>query len=398
MDRDITGPAAGANQQGVRDHNERLILTLLQRQGPMPGTDVARMAGLSPQTVSVILRELEQDGFIGRGDPQRGRVGKPAVPMHLDPGGVLSFGLKIGRRSADLVLCDFQGQVRALRQMTYGHPMPGPIMDFLRQGLSDMTAALSVAERARLAGVGIAMPWQIWNWHEVFGAPEAELALWRGFDIARAVAAFSDLAVFVENDATAACRAEHLYGRGREFRDFAYFFVGSFVGGGLALNHSVYEGRFGNAGAFGPLPAFGPDGKPCTLLDVASIYRLENALRAAGHSPGILWSLPQDWSAVDDIVQDWIVTSAREMARSALIVAAVIDVECVLIDGAFPPGVRDRLVTEMRRALPQLDTRGVVVPRIEAGQVGGNARALGAAAVPIVSQYLLNTHGALAAL
>jgi predicted NBD/HSP70 family sugar kinase len=398
MDRELAGLAVGANQQGVRDHNERLILSLLQRQGPMPGTDVARAAGLSPQTVSVILRELEQDGFITRGDPQRGRVGKPAVPMSLDPAGVLSLGLKIGRRSADLVLTDFQGHPRAQVQTTYSHPLPGPIMAFLRDGLATLTGGLIDRDRARLAGIGIAMPWQIWNWHEVFGAPAEELALWRGFDIARAIAAFTDLPVFVENDATAACRAEHLYGRGREFRDFAYFFVGSFIGGGIVLNHSVYEGRFGNAGAFGPLPAFGPDGAPCTLLDVASIYRLENAVRAAGHSPRTLWSQPQDWSGFDPIVDDWIATSAREMARAALIVAAVIDVECVLVDGAFPASVGARMVDQMRRAIPGLDTRGIVVPRIEQGQIGGNARALGAASVPVVSQYLLNTHGQLAAL
>jgi len=398
---DLPGPGgglgAGVNQQGLRDHNARLILSLLQRQGAMPGTDVARVSGLSPQTVSVILRGLEQDGFISRGDPQRGRVGKPAVPMRLAAGGVLSVGLKIGRRSADLVLTDFLGQVRGQLQSTYRYPLPGTILAFLQDGLAAFNAPLSPDERARVAGIGIAMPWQIWNWHEVFGASAADLSTWEGLDIATEVARFSDLPVYIENDATAACRAEHVYGRGRGYRDFAYFYVGSFIGGGVVINHSVYEGRFGNAGAFGPLPAFGPDGKPCQLLDVASIYLLEARLRAAGFDPRQLWDQPQDWSGFGAILTDWIALSAREMARAALTVAAVIDMEAVLVDGAFPPGVRSQLVAGMRSAVKGFDTRGIMVPVIEEGEVGGNARALGAACGPVFSRYLLNTHGGLAA-
>ena len=36
----------------------------------------------------------------------RGRVGQPTIPMSLDPDGAYSLGLKIGRRSCDLVLVE----------------------------------------------------------------------------------------------------------------------------------------------------------------------------------------------------------------------------------------------------------------------------------------------------
>ncbi len=101
---------SGVRPQGQRDHNERLILSTLQRAGPLPGSDLARLAGLSPQAVSVILRRLEGEGLVRRGEPVRGRVGKPRVPVGLDPDGVLSLGLKLGRRSSDLLLADFAGQ------------------------------------------------------------------------------------------------------------------------------------------------------------------------------------------------------------------------------------------------------------------------------------------------
>ena len=86
----------GANQKGLRNHNERLILSVLQRHGQMPGSDIARDTHLSAQTVSVILRKLESDGLVLKGETVKGRVGKPSVPMAINPDGALSFGFKLG--------------------------------------------------------------------------------------------------------------------------------------------------------------------------------------------------------------------------------------------------------------------------------------------------------------
>jgi predicted NBD/HSP70 family sugar kinase/biotin operon repressor len=386
------GLSGGVNQTGVRDYNERLILSTIQRLGPHAGSDIARMTGLSPQTVSVILRALESDGLLVRGVPQKGRVGKPSVPMGLAAEGVFSFGLKIGRRSADLVLTDFFGTVRQQVQATYRYPMPLNLLAFLKSGIESISGGMSEKQRSRICGIGIAQPHEIWNWHETIGAPSDDLNSWREVDFIAHVSQFSDLPVYVENDATAACRAEHVYGRGREFRDFAYFFVGSFIGGGVVLNHSIFDGAYGNAGAFGSLPARRPDGKMGQLLDTASLYLLEAAIVEAGMEPARLWAQPQDWTGFPGLLDAWIDRAAVELARAAMTVCSVIDFGAVLIDGAFPESVRRRLITGVQSEMAALDSRGLVVPVIASGKVGGNARAIGAACGPVFSQFLLNTH------
>ena len=93
----------GATPMGVRDHNERLVLSTVQRLGPMASADIARCTRLSAQTVSVITRSLEADGLLMKGEPVRGKVGKPLTPMCLNSSGVYSYGLRIGRRSAELI-------------------------------------------------------------------------------------------------------------------------------------------------------------------------------------------------------------------------------------------------------------------------------------------------------
>ena len=381
--------AKGANQQGVRDHNERLILSMIQRLGPLPGSEIAKQSKLSPQTVSIILRSLESDGFLAKGEPQRGRVGKPSIPMALAPDAAFSVGLKIGRRTADALLTDIHGQICWESRLTYGYPDCDDILAFIKRGLDEIDDYLGPKRQKRLAGIGIAMPSEMWNWYDKIGATQDQLARWQDFDLIDSIKAFCDLPVFIDNDATAACRAELAFGQGRHHQNFAYFFLGSFIGGGVVLNGSVFEGPTKNAGAFGLLPAHMNGAPMRQLIDAASIYLLEDELEDQGVPQTQLWSTPLDWSSFPAPVNQWVEQTAQHLACSALTVCAVIDFESVIIDGALPDEVRKQLIAQTNDACIALDSRGLIRPKILEGSVGPNARALGASSLPVTEKYFL---------
>jgi predicted NBD/HSP70 family sugar kinase len=106
--------------------------------------------------------------------------------------------------------------------------------------------------------------------------------LWRDCDLRAELAAVCDMPVYLQNDATAACAAELVFGKHQGLSNYLYLYIGTFVGGGVVLNGSIYSGRTGNAGALGPLPVTGPEGTPVQLLDRASIMLLERMLRDQG--------------------------------------------------------------------------------------------------------------------
>jgi len=384
--------SSGVNQSGVRDYNERLLLTMLLRHGAMPGSDLARLANISSQTVSVILRKLEKDGLLERGEPVKGKVGKPSIPMTLAKNGVFSLGLRIGRRSSELVLIDLHGIVHNQLQINYQYPMPDAIFSFLENGIPEISAVLKQKDQHRICGIGVAAPFELWNWHELVGAPQTEFSIWKTIDFAERIAMFSELPVYPVNDATAACRAEHVYGRGREFQDYAYFFIATFVGGGIVINHSVFEGHRFNAGALGSLRSIGPHGEPRQLIDMASVHLLEKRLVEVDIDPKRLWDEPQDWRELSRYVDPWLRQTAQELAKASLSTCSVIDFEAILIDGAFPLEVKTALVDQTRRYLTTQDTRGLIPPAIEQAVMGGNARTIGAACGPIFSQLFLNAN------
>ena len=385
----IRSISTGLSQKGVRDHNERLLLSLLQRNGPMPGSDLSLLAKLSPPTVSSILRRLKGEGILETGDPVRGKVGKPSIPMKLASDGAFSFGLKIGRRSTDLVLIDLNGNLREERQLTYPVPLPDDIFDFLEVSVRDIIDDMETAHAERICGLGIAAPFELWKRPDRSLDMSAALSPWEGIDLKEEARSRVSLPVLLLNDATAACQAEHTYGRGKEFRDYAYFFIGAFIGGGVVLNNSVFEGRQGNAGALGSLRSIGPNGESMQLVDMASIHQLELRLREVDLDPQQLWSDPDSWHTLSRYVDPWLGQTAQELAKAALSTCSVIDFEAILIDGAFPTSVRDDLVSRVRRYVVTQDTRGLIQPRIESGSIGGKARAIGAATQPIGAQFMM---------
>ena len=214
--------------------------------------------------------------------------------------------------------------------------------------------------------------------------------LWRDCDLRAEIASFCNMPVYLQNDATAACAAELVFGTHEGLSDYLYFYIGTFVGGGVVLNGSVYSGRTGNAGALGPLPVIGPDGKLVQLIDRASIMLLERMLRTNGQDPSPLWNNPDHWSGFEALADEWVGIVARGLAQAIVSAAAIIDFEHVIIDGGIPADVREKLVAATRAEVDTYDVRGLEVPKILPGTVGHLARALGAASLPLFDKFLID--------
>lgn len=384
------GLSRGTNQTGVRLYNERLVLSLVRRHGPMPKAAIARATGLSPQTISIIINQLSDDGLLVRGSPQRGRIGQPSVPYSLNPEGAYSYGLKIGRRSADLYLIDFTGRVLDLVHETYRYPTPDSIRRFAGGAIARLEGGLDAAARGRIAGLGIAAPYEMWTWPEEIGAPRADIDAWRAVDIRAELAREHGWPVYFSNDITAACAAELMFGRGGEFRDYLYVYIGSFIGGGLVLDGNLFPGRSQNAGALGSMPAPGErdlSRKTVQLMNVASIFVLEKALEAEGRDASVLWRSPDDWGDLGPVVSRWIGEVAGNVAFAIGAAIAVIDVQTVMIDGAFPAAVRAEVTARTREALARLNQQGLTPFEVVEGTMGNAARATGGAAIPLLANF-----------
>jgi len=374
----------GVNQAGGRAYNERLALSLIRLNGPLPKAELARLTGLTVQTITQIIRRLEAEGLVVANAPVRGRVGQPYVPFALNPLGALSFGVKIGRRSAEIVLCDLAGGVIAKERRAYAYPVPDEVVRFVAGTIQALRNGQGAGQR--YAGIGVAVPFELWKWAEVVDAPPGKLDGWRDFNIAGELGRRTGLATLVSNDATAACGAELAYVLRGQSIDMMYIFVGSFAGGGVVLNGSLLQGRTGNAGALGSMPVV-VGGRRGQLIHHASLLTLERAVAQAGGDSALV-NLPEgNWSSLEPALTVWIDNAADALAQTLVSGAAVMDFAHMRIDGALPRPVLLRLVEATRLATARFDLQGLSPFEIEPGGLGQDARALGGAMLPLFNSF-----------
>jgi predicted NBD/HSP70 family sugar kinase len=262
------------------------------------------------------------------------------------------------------------------------------------EALPELMHGLPATLRPRVSGMGVAMPFQLWNWVQALGAPQAEMDAWRDCDIQTDLAAITGMPVYLQNDATSACGAELVFGSGDKPRDFLYFYVGTFIGGGLVLNGQLFLGRTGNAAGVGPIPVPGPDGRMRRLFDAASLTSLADAMDAAGESADQLWEQPDRWQVSQPVLERWLTEASEGLASAILSATTLLELEAVLIDGWMPPEIRAEITAHTAAALQRLDLSGITPPVVREGTVGAQARSLGAAAIPLSQRYLLDQNAA----
>ena len=388
-----TGPAVlrprGSNHVGMRQFNERVVLQAIRLNGSMAKAELARLTGLTAQTIGMITTRLEEDGLLLRHEPVRGRIGQPSVPMALNPDGAFALGIKIGRRSADLLLVDFTGAVRRRESLPYDFPDAQTLLPQIQAHMTSIRHGLGPLA-ARLVGVGVAAPFSLGGWHKMLGLPQSVSDHWNRIDLCAMVQAFSDVPVSFVKDTAAACVAELVAGRGRDLKSFLYLFVDTFVGGGLVINSHLHGGVHGNSGAVASLPlqvASPERGMPQQLIAQASLWELEQRFKQQGLDRSAVYDERALSADYRPFTLAWIATAAAALAQCVVSGTAFLDIDAVLLDGSFSRGMLQLLRDSTQQALALYDWEGLWPATLMAGSMGPDAGALGGALLPLHANF-----------
>ncbi len=388
----------GSNSVHVRQYNERVILTLLRRLGEASKADLARHARLTNNTAGQIVRDLEEQHLVRVGGKRMGARGQPATILLLNPEGAYSIGFKLGRRSMDALLVDFAGRVIERRRLERAFPMPEEAVAFASESVAGLRRLVDGRGRTRIAGLGVAMPYNLGSWQRELDIPLAAYRRWNEFDLGAALADTTGLEVFCENDGTAAAVAELFQGQDRSLDDFLYVFVGAALGGGVVLAGDYRRGVHANAGDIGLMPtgpsrlssAPAPDGRPEIALTRASVNALIRHLRASGQSVESREQFDALLERGHPAVAEWLADAADALVLPLLSAARVLDVAAVVVDGTLPRNLLDQLIAALAHALAAASPESREPPRLARGTVGRDAPAIGAAILPLHLNFSSN--------
>lgn len=264
----------------ARAHNRSLVLQTLFHQGAMSRADLSRETGLTRVTISDLIAELIEDGYVAeRGTREVTGPGKPAILVDLDREGHRIIGLDLSRSDRFLgAVLTLDGEIVARHEAS----VPADPADILATVIR-LTRELVADAHAPVLGVGVGSPGIVDDHGTVLTAPNLR---WTDIDLEGILRAEVSLPVLVANDANAAVLAEYTFGGAGD--DVMLVRVGRGVGSGLLSGGQPMLGSRFAAGEIGHVTV-GTDGGPvCVCGKVGcleawlSVPSLERALAEEG--------------------------------------------------------------------------------------------------------------------
>ncbi|AOJ72753.1 MULTISPECIES: ROK family protein [Burkholderia] len=386
----------GSNSANVRRYNERLLLRALRRAGSASKADLARLANLTGTAVGSIIASLAEAKLIEfAGRRAEGQRGQPASLIRLDPRGAFGIGVRLDRMRIETALVNFAGDVIGRRSHDTLLPPPATVLEIVKQDVAAMQRLLAPHERERLAGVGVAQPYNLGSWLREIDLPADAFGAWAEVDFARELDRAIALPVFSENDGNAAAIAELFYGCGRQRDDFVYLFLGPAIGGGIAIDGDCLRGVTGNAGDFAMMPVPPsrlpsvpkPRGAWDILITRASLNGLVRHLRYCGEKVESRADLEACIARGAKAVDEWIDDCVDALAPALRAALAVLESPVVVLDADIDAGLIGTLIARLHAALAALAPEARGTPALVRGSFGPDAGAIGAATLPMFFNF-----------
>lgn len=376
----VIKPAFLRNQASVVfSENERLMLDLVRRYGPISRAGLARESDLTMQSVVRLVDVLSERGFLRFGEKVANvGPGQPSRPLSLVPDAAFTYGISIMTDAVSVCVMDLSGKIRAVTSAPVDISSKDAVVKVIRIVLSKL-AGQAKAKPDRVFGAGIAVSGYFVAPAEV--NPPTGMNAWALHNLEADLQAALEMPVWIENNGNAAAAGESLYGVGRRHKNFAYIYIATGLGGGLVINGEVQRGHRGNAGEFtGLLPLKERGDRPTLnlLIDILN----KNGVPISGIAD-LRQRFQMDWPGV----QEWLDRAQSPLTHILSAIGAVIDPEAIVIGGRIPPELAKALAERAQYFREPRRARDRPVPIVLAAEAPGDAAAFGAAALPLKANF-----------
>jgi predicted NBD/HSP70 family sugar kinase/DNA-binding CsgD family transcriptional regulator len=354
--------------------NERAVLEMIRLEAPISRAEISRRADISKPTVSVALESLLKAGLVREAAHDGDGPSYGAIFFEAIPEAALVLGFDLGARFLRGALCDLTGEIRARQDVEIVAANLDHILDAIA-GLRTTLVEASGLSNEHIDTVVIGIPGVIEG-----ATDRVDLATnvpgLEGREFRREASERLSLPVMLENDINLAAVGEQWKGIARGIDDFAFLSIGTGLGSGIVLGGEIHRGHNGAAGELDYARAGHEDFDPC-----ASALSCFAARMAAEHPQETSLTPPYDAPAVfaaarrgDRIARAVVVEEARRISLHIAPIAAVTDVELVVLGGGI--GANADLLLEPIRTL--LAEWLPYPPRVEVSSLGEAAALTGA--------------------
>jgi predicted NBD/HSP70 family sugar kinase len=234
----------------LRRDNRSVLLSTLFFDQPRSRPELSEATGLSPASVSNVIRELIGEGIVVEAGSVDSDGGRPRVLLEINPGYGYVIGVDVGEIRVRVELYDLTMTERA--KVDYpldpGRHDVAVIVEAILTGLSEVLERSGVNPSAVL-GVGVGVPGIVE--HGPDGYVHRQSYGWDSVPLERLLRAGTSLPLHVDNGAKTMGQAELWFGAGRGTQHAVVCLIGSGVGASIIAHGSAHRGATSSAVEWG---------------------------------------------------------------------------------------------------------------------------------------------------
>ncbi len=362
----------------IRNINAGLVLKTIEKNGSISRADIGKIIGLTPPTISDIVKDLiERDIVqeIGKGDSSGGK--QPIL-------------LKINSKAVYMIAVDLGGEngIRvALMDLSYNiiKEKVGPKIELLNSQklknalkviLKDFIKEINIP-REKILSICISVPGII-----DFKSKKITVAPYLNWEISLEDLTLKEIGIPIalENDVNLMALGEKTKGIAQKINNFVFVGERTGIGAGIIINRKLYKGANNAAGEAGYLlidPKYAPkNSRDYGCLEKLASYKIivEKTKEKTGKNIRVIDVFKM--AAEGDSVTPGIVKEALKfLAYGIGNISCVLDPELVIIGGGIsilPTRFLEEMKTNIGEIIP-------FVPKIEFSKLGEDGVLIGAA-------------------
>lgn len=369
-----------ASSETAREINRRILLNLIRNRQPISRADLARISGLQRSTVSLIIEELIDAGWVIEGPAGISPRGRRPIILHLNEKRAV-ICVDIRPSQITMAIGHVNGEIRSQRVFRTD---PDPTVA-LKEIAKFAKELIRQNPKTAFEGIGISLPGRSDpQTQELIFAPNLG---WPRVDLKAPLERATGLPVELENAANGCALAQLWFNGEEDLRDLVAVTVSEGIGTGIIAHGRLITGHSGMAGEFGHVP-LDPQGPQCSCGNrgcwellasnrAALRYYYESAAKPRGRFEfADLLSLADGGDAAANAALS---RMAGNLAWGTRFIVAALAPQAIIFIGEFT-AAWSKFLPALQAAVDEQSV-AIVPPKLQAGESGATARIRGAIAL-----------------
>ncbi|MFB5676340.1 ROK family protein [Paenibacillus terreus] len=230
----------------IKKQNKKWVLDIVKSRRPISRAEIAKITDMSATSISRIVQDLENEGFLRETELLSGGVGRKANLLDIREDALYTIGVDLSEGMCRIGIMDFTDNVFYMEKVSMELAQaPEETLRFIAEAVN-RTIREQDLKPDKIAGIGLGLPGIV---NHSSGVVNHSVQLgWSEIHAAGILERLTGYPVIVDNDLKMLAKAEYRYGAAQYSKSSVLLGFGSGVGVAIIMNGEFYRGENNLAG------------------------------------------------------------------------------------------------------------------------------------------------------